>query len=172
MIVASGADVAGRVRCPSDAVDASSVIGKSCYRCAGDAHVENDDFAGVHGDCSEVVRILLVPGKSQQRCMRWILINDGAVFKMTQIKHSHRSISSNRRKHVTTATSARKRDVVNFFVVCDELRLDVTSDEVDSAEWLARFQSPDSAGGVNGRCSDEIWINFVPVEGREGRTEV
>lgn len=62
VVVASCADVAGRVRCPSDAVDARPVVRESSYRRAGNANVEDDDFAGVHRNGGEVVRVLLVPG--------------------------------------------------------------------------------------------------------------
>lgn len=91
---------------------------------------------------------------------------------MTQVKHSHGPVSSDRGEHIATATSAGKRYVVDFLVVGNELRFDVTGDEVDSAERLTRFQAPDSAGGVDRRCPDEVWIDFVPVEGCEGRAEV
>lgn len=44
--------------------------------------------------------------------------------------------------------------------------------EIHATQRLTRLQSPDSAGGVDRRCADEIGIYFVPVKRRERCTEV
>lgn len=55
------------VRRPGDAVDARAVVVEARHGRAGHAHVQDDDFARVHGDGGQVVRVLLVPRQPQQR---------------------------------------------------------------------------------------------------------
>lgn len=43
----------------------------------------------IHGHCSKIVGILLIPAETQQWMVLWVLINDGAVLQMTEIKHPH-----------------------------------------------------------------------------------
>ena len=51
-------------------------------------------FTCIHGNGCKIVWILLVPCQAKQRCVCWVLIDDGRMLQVTKIKHSHRSIST------------------------------------------------------------------------------
>jgi hypothetical protein len=48
-------------------------------------------------------------------------VDDGAVFQTPQIKHSDASVLTTTDKHVNAVGA--KTDIIDLFVVCDELRL-------------------------------------------------
>ena len=62
-------------------------------------------------------------------------------------------------------------DVVNFFVVRDELRLDLPGD-ADPPHRLACLQGPNCACGVYRRGPQQVGVHFVPVEGGEWGAKV
>ncbi len=43
-----------------------------------------------------------------------VLIDDGAVLQVSQIKHAHRSICSHRRKHIATATRTAECNIIHL----------------------------------------------------------
>lgn len=72
------------------------------------------DLHAIHGHSGQVVGVLFVPAQAQQRVMLRVLIDDGAVLQVSQIKHAHRSICSHRRKHIATATRTAECDVIHL----------------------------------------------------------
>ena len=52
----------------------------------------------IHSHGGQIVGILLIPRKSQQRNMRRVLIDDGGMFQMAEVKHSNWAISTYRSK--------------------------------------------------------------------------
>lgn len=54
------------MRRPGDAVDAGAMVVEPGDGRAGDAHVQDDDLARVHGHRGQVVRVLLVPRQPEQ----------------------------------------------------------------------------------------------------------
>lgn len=74
---------------PRDSIDTRSMITQPRHRCTRYANIENYDLACIHGDCREIIRILLVPGQAEKWRVCWILVNDGAVLEMPEIKHPH-----------------------------------------------------------------------------------
>lgn len=92
------------------------------------------------------------------------------MLQMTQIEHPDGSVSTDRCEHISATACSRKCNVVNLFVVSNQLRLDVTDDH--TADRLARFDAPNGTGSVNRRSSHEIWVYLIPVERCERRTEI
>lgn len=62
-------------------------------------------------------------------------------------------------------------DVVDFFVVRNELCLDL-SRYADPPHSLSSLKGPDGTGGVDGRGAQEVGVHFVPVKGGEGGAKV
>ena len=141
-VVARRAYVTGGVWRPGDAVDARAVIVQTRHGRTRRAHVEHDHLDRVHGNGRQVVGILLVPGDSQQRIVRRVLVDDGRVLQVAQVEHAHRAVGAHRREHVATATGAAKRDVVDFFVVRDQLGLHVAAHlRLGATDCLASLSS-------------------------------
>ena len=44
---------------------------------------------GIHRHSSQIVGVLFVPAQSQQGVMLGVFIDNGGMFKMSQIKHPH-----------------------------------------------------------------------------------
>lgn len=112
---------------------------------------------------------------------------------MPEIKHPNRPIGPHRCEHVSSPSGLGKGHVINLFVVGDQLRLHMTRHRVHSTEnlniiyislkfsissvyctpvyndtdvfsYLSRFQTPNSAGGVNGRGAQQIGVDLIPVK--------
>ena len=94
VVVARRADVAAGVGCPRNAVDAGSVVVESGHGGAGDAHVQDDDLAGVHGHGGQVVGVLLIPGQPQQGRVRGVLVDDGRVLQVAQVEHANATVGA------------------------------------------------------------------------------
>lgn len=89
MVIGCGADVTGGVGRPGDAIDTGSVVVQSGHWGAGNTHIQDHHLHPIHSHGSQVVGVLLVPAQSEQRVVLGILIDDGAVLKMAEIKHAH-----------------------------------------------------------------------------------
>ena len=70
----------------------------------------------IHGHGGQVVGVLFVPAEAEQWVMLRVLVDDGAVFKMTEVKHPHGAVSTHRGKHVPAATGPAKRDIIDLLV--------------------------------------------------------
>lgn len=81
--------------------------------------------------------------------MLWVFINDGAVFQMAEVEHSHRAVSTHRGKHVPATSSSAERNVIDLFVMGNELGLHMARHKIHSSQHLPRLQAPDGAGCVN-----------------------
>ena len=112
------------------------MVVQSGHRRAGDPDVEDDDLAGVHGHGGQVVGVLFVPGQPQQGRVMGVLVDDGGVFQMPEVKHPHTSICSNTGKHVSTSTSFAECYVIHLLVMGYQLGLDMTCHHVHSAKNL------------------------------------
>ena len=66
----------GRVWGPGNAIDTGAMVVQPGNRSARHSYVEDDDFAGVHGNGGKIVGVLLVPGEPQQRGVCWVLVDD------------------------------------------------------------------------------------------------
>lgn len=146
------------------------MIAEPRHRSARNPNVQNDHLARIHRNGRQIVRILFVPGETQQRNMSRILVDNCRMLQMTQIEHPHRTVSTDRREHIATAAGPRERNIVDLLVVRNQLRLDVADDH--ATDRLARFDAPDRAGGVDRRGAHQIRVHFVPVERRQRRTEI
>ena len=109
-----------------------------------------------------------------------IFINDGRMFQMAEIEHAHRSIGPDRGEHISSTTSAAKCNVVHFFIMSNQLGSNVATNRIRSTDRLARLnerdekrtsngrdaylETPDCTCGIDARCTDEIRIDFVPIE--------
>lgn len=99
--------------------------------------------------------------------MLWVFINDGAVFQMTEVKHSHGAISTHRRKHVSATPSPAKRDVIDLFVMGDQLGLHVARHKIHSSQHLPCLQ-PQMVQVVSMLEVLKIGIHLIPVKGSQG----
>merc|ERR1719158_1447118 len=70
VIVSSSANVTGRMWGPGNSIDTGTVVVQSCNWSARHSDIEDDDFTGIHGDCGEIIGVLLVPGEPQQWSVR------------------------------------------------------------------------------------------------------
>ena len=63
-------------------------------------------------------------------------------FVLVQLCRDQLTVGADRREHVSSASGFAEGDIVNFFVVRDQLSLHVARDHVDAAQHLTRFQAP------------------------------
>ena len=124
------------MRRPGDAVHARTMVVQSSDGRARYSNVENDDLHGIDGECSEIVRVLFVPGESQQRVMLSVFVDDGRVLEMPEVEHSNGAVGADGREHVAAASASAEGDIVDFFVVSNELSADVSTDGIRSADRL------------------------------------
>lgn len=68
----------------------------------------------IHGHRGEIVGILLIPAETQQRMVLRVLINDGAVFQMTEIEHPHWAICTHWSKHISPTTGTAEGYVIHL----------------------------------------------------------
>jgi hypothetical protein len=68
---------------------------------------------------------LQVPSQTQERGRLAVLINNGGVVQVPEVKHAHGSICAYGRKDVDALA---KRHIVDLLIVGDELGLDLTAD--------------------------------------------
>lgn len=87
----------------------------------------------IHGHGGQVVGVLLVPAEAKQGVVLWVFINDGAVFQMAEVEHSHRAVSTHRGKHVPATSSSAERNVIDLFVMGNELGLHMARHKVHSS---------------------------------------
>lgn len=163
LVITSRADMTRRMRSPRDAIYTRSMVVKARHRRARHSHVQYDHLDGIHRYSRQVIRLLFIPGESQQRIMVRVFVNDGRVLEVTKIKHAHRTVGAHRGEHVAAAARATERDIVYFFVVRDQLGLDVAGD-LGAAEYLTGLEAPDRACGVDGGGADQVRVDLVPVE--------
>ena len=60
------------------------------------------------------------------------------MLEVAQVEHAHRAVSAHRGEDVAATTRTAKRDVVDLFVVRDQLRLDVAG-HLGAAKYLIRL---------------------------------
>lgn len=188
---------------------------------------QQTDLHAVHGHCGQVVGVLLVPTEAEQRVVLGVLVDDGAVLQVPEVKHADGSIGSYRGKHISTTSCTTERDVIHLHThiatlilifsqavctykdafyrtqtslswaiscvfTCPDTRLTrpntwpVSSPQIVQvvsmlevpAEWTNMLnceratKPPCYYLSYSGLLTKQIWINFIPVEGREGGTEV
>lgn len=61
---------------------------------------KNTHLTSIHSNCCQVVGVLLVPGQTEQGCVRGVLIDDCRMLKVPEVKHSDWSICTWDRKWV------------------------------------------------------------------------
>ena len=97
---------------------------------------------------------------------------NGTTFVTKYLQKLKPTVSPNWSKHVPSSSSFAKGNVINFFVVGNQLCLDMTTDHVDSTQNLSCFQSPNGASCVNTGRSKQVWIHFVPVKRSQWRAKI
>lgn len=68
----------------------------------------------IHGHGGQVVGVLFVPAEAEQRVVLWVLVDDGAVLQVPEVKHADGSVSAHGGKHVSSASCTAERDVVHL----------------------------------------------------------
>merc|ERR1719369_1374821 len=94
------------------------------------------------------------------------------MLKVAQIKHPYTSVCANTGKHIPPTSSFTESNVIHLFVMGNQLGLHMARYHIHASQHLARLESPHSAGGVNTGCSQQIGVHLIPVERREGSTEI
>lgn len=82
---------------------------KKCYSILKQTHLH-----AVHGHRGQVVGVLFVPAETEERVVLGVLVDDGAVLEVSQVKHADGSIGSNRGEHVSTTSCTAERDVIHL----------------------------------------------------------
>lgn len=72
------------------------------------------DLHAVHGHRGQVVGVLFVPAEAEQRVVLGVLIDDGAVLQVPEVKHADWAVSTHRGKHISTSSCATESNVVDL----------------------------------------------------------
>jgi hypothetical protein len=117
--------------------------------------VDHCDVVGFHLDTGQKtsVGLLSIPGQFKYRSTTFGLILNRRVLQVPNIELSDAAVGSNTGEDVPFF---REVDVVDFFVVSDELRED-----------SCLFDVPDGAGGVDRAGTDQVVELGIPVKGSE-----
>ena len=162
-VVAYRAHVDGRLGSPGHRIDAVFVVaethdGNDWFSRIGEEipRVDHGDVVGLHLDAGQEagVGLLSVPGQFKDRPTPFSLILHRGMLQVPDIELPDAAVCSHTGEDVPFFGEV---DVVDFFVVGDQLREDG-----------CLFDVPDGAGGVDGAGADQVVQLGVPVEGSQG----
>ncbi len=139
-----------RVRSPRYWIHCALMPWKSTYWKHRNPDVKYYDFSPIHHDSSHVVRVLLVPGNSDQRRLIITFIYDGWMLEIPKIKVPDWAIFTCWCEHTDVLGKA---DVVDCLIMGYQLSLD---------NFLLNV--PDCASCVNAWSTNHFDVLRVPIE--------
>jgi len=83
-------------------------------RVRGWENLQQTDLHAVHGHGGQVVGVLLVPAKAEQRVVLRVFIDDGTVLQVPEVKHADGPIGPHRGEHISAASRSAEGDVVHL----------------------------------------------------------
>lgn len=117
--------MAGRVWCPGDGINMPRVVFQCANRNGWNSNVYNKNFGRVVRKGGQVVMILLIKRETKKGLSIGLFKDYHGVLHLSGIEHSNTSICANRTEDVFAAVQFGKGDIVNFFVVRNQLRFHV-----------------------------------------------
>lgn len=76
--------------------------------------MQHTDLHAIHRHRGQVVGVLFVPAEAEEWVVLRVLIDDGAVLEVSEVKHANGSISSNRGEHVSATSCTAEGNVVHL----------------------------------------------------------